>query len=473
MTATKKHLDLDDEENEDELKINKDFSERYERYRSKEVLQQLKDKYGDQIWQSEEEESEDADDSKDDESSDESSELDESELFDEKFLRVLGALKTKDRTIYDQEAVFYSKEDVVDLDAKKELKRQARKQAKEKSTVKEKMDLNDYHKKLIKEKKGLTAEDEELANQQEQPNTGIGYYQELSRLKQDLLQAAGDENDQDDLIVGKKVEYTADETAKKDAKTILETKSKEDEYIKKLNKYWKSDDLTKNELFLRDFIINKTYRSDDEDEATNLGEQKTSNKAKDYQEEEDRSEDEYDSDDSTHRKLVKTYESTRFHHQEPDADKIKRFPRQMESIRDIALKKKKSDKRTELKERKKQQKDAELKKLRELKRNEIRHKISLLEKTTGTQLSAKLKEIDIDTLVDDTDFDAEKYDQKMAELFNDAYYGIEEQDDSEKPKFEYDSEIDEGKYYDELDQGLIADGDDYKGTIFIRNQLNF
>lgn len=48
--------------------------------------------------------------------------------------------------------------------------------------------------------------------------------------------------------------------------------------------------------------------------------------------------------------------------------------------------------------------------------------------------------------------------------FNDEYYGVEE-NASEKPKFEYDSEVDEEKHYDELDQGLVADDDDYKGEI--------
>lgn len=417
MGTTKKKLDLTDDNNEDELQINKEFSERYERYRSKEVLQQLKDKYGDQIWQSEASESDEQEDSEGDDS-DSSSEVDDAELFDEKFLRVLGALKTKDKAIYDQNAVFYTKDDVVDLDRKKELKRQAKEQSLSKSSRTEKLDLIGYHKKLIKEKKGLTAEDEELENQTEEPKTSLGYYEELKSIKQDLLKAAGDENDEDDLIVGKKVlELSDDEAEKKNPKTILETKSKEDKCIKKLSKYWKSESLDKNEQFLRDFIIQKAYLSDEEEEK--IDEQ--SGWSKQQLEEEERSEEEYDSDDSTHRKLVKTYESTRFHHEEQDAEKIKRFPRQIESIRDIALKKKKKEKRTEMKERKKQQKEAELRKLRELKRNEIRDKISLLEKTTGTKLESKLKDVDIDVLVDDTEFDGKKYDEMIASLVSGAF----------------------------------------------------
>lgn len=414
MGTIKKKLDLTNDNNEDELQINKEFSERYERYRSKEVLQQLKDKYGDQIWESEASQSDDQENSEGDESDSSSEELDEAELFDEKFLRVLGALKTKDKAIYDQSSVFYSKDDVVDLDQKKELKKQAKKQLTDKAGKTEKLDLVGYHKKLIKEKKGLTAEDDELENQTEEPKTSLGYYEELKSIKQDLLKAAGDEDGEDDLIVGKRVlEPSDDEPKRNDPKTILETKSKEDKCIKKLSKYWKSDKLDKNEQFLRDFIIHKTYLSDDEEQEADQTEKDWS---KQQQEEENRSEEEYDSDDSTHRKLVKTYESTRFHHEEPDAEKIKRFPRQIESIRDIALKKKKQEKRTEMKERKKQQKEAELRKLRELKRNEVRDKISLLEKTTGTKLGSKLKEVDIDMLVDDTEFDGEKYDQMIANL---------------------------------------------------------
>lgn len=419
MATTKKKLDLTDDNHDGDLQINKEFSERYERYRSKEVLQQLKDKYGDQIWESEASESDEHEDSEDDSESS-SDEVDDSELFDEKFLRVLGALKTKDKAIYDQNAVFYTKDDVIDLDRKKELKRQA-KESLGKPSKTEKLDLIGYHKKLIKEKKGLTAEDEEMENQTEEPKTGLGYYEELKSIKQDLLKAAGDENDEDDLIVGKKVlELSDDEAAKNDPKTILETKSKEDKCIKKLSKYWKSESLDKNEQFLRDFIMKKAYLSDEDEEEEKADGQP--DWTKQQLEEEDRSEEEYDSDDSTHRKLVKTYESTRFHHEEPDAEKIKRFPRQIESIRDIALKKKKKEKRAEMKERKKQQKEAELRKLRELKRNEIRDKISLLEKTTGAKLASKLKDVDIDMLVDDTEFDGDKYDQMIANLVSVVFW---------------------------------------------------
>lgn len=456
--SNKKQLDLgsDEEINEDKININKEFSERYDRYREKEVLQHLKDKYGDQIWQSEEESESNSIDEEDSDE-DDSSEIDEAEIFDEKFLRVLGALKSKDETVYDQNSVFYTKEDIVDLDAKKELK----KQAKEKINghKQKKMDLNDYHVKLIKEKKGQTVEDDELENEQQQPKTGIGYYEELRSIKKDLLDAAGDENE-DDLIIGKKIIEYNDED-KQDVKAILETKSKEDKYIKKLNKFWKSDNLNKNDQFLRDFIINKTYLSND-DQETDKDAKKIDNLVK---EDEEKSENEYDSDDSTQRKLVKAYESTRFHHEQPDSDMVKRFPRDIESIRDLALKKKKSDKRAEQKERKKQQKEAELKKLRELKRNEIKNKVQLLEKTT--KLSSKLKDLDIDMLVDDTDFDAEKYDQKMAELFGDDYYRVEG-DEQEKPKFEYASDVDDEKYYDELDQGIMCSN---ASSIFKKNYL--
>ena len=41
------------------------------------------------------------------------------------------------------------------------------------------------------------------------------------------------------------------------------------------------------------------------------------------------------------------------------------------------------------------------------------------------------------------DFDAEKYDQKMKEVFNQDYY--HEEEDAEKPEFPYDPDIDDGK----------------------------
>jgi protein KRI1 len=439
----KKVLDLDSGDELNELQINKAFSERYENYRSKEVMQRLKDKYGDQMWQSSEEGEDDDVNSDDDAESEDDTEQVEKEVYDETFLRVLGALKSKDAAIYDKSKRFYD-------DAKEATEDQVPNKSNAKSTSNDKpakMDLVAYHTKLLKEKKGVTEEDEQLMQRTNEGDKG--YYRELADIKKELISAANDDSD-DDLIVGKRVEIpTADGIKTVDPKDFLSQKSKEDKHIGKLASFWNSDTLNEKDRFLRDYFMNKQFvvNSEDSDEDAD-----TKDHGRSAHKEE--SEAEVDSDDETQRNLVKAYESTRFHHEEVDGVLIKSYPRNVESIRDIALKQKKSDKRAEQAERKKQQKEAELKKLRELKRDEIRKKIQMLEKTSGSKLGHKLKEIDLDMLVDDTEFDADKYDAKMAALFNDDFYG--DADDNEKPKFEYDSDIDDCEYEQIGDQGLLA-----------------
>lgn len=456
--SNKKQLDLDsdDEQSLNELPINKEFSERYENYRSKEVLQRLKDKYGDQMWQSSEDEEGDegerdrSGDDSDDESEDDEEKV-ERELYDENFWRVLGALKSKDDAIYDSNKRFYEESKSTENDGPSGNEKITKKEAKAVDQS-AKMNLVDYHKMLLKQKSGVTEEDEQLLQQSAKQEKG--YYRELDDIKQELISVANNAEDEvgddDDLIVGKKVEIPVDTVKSADPKQFLQQKSKEDVHIGKLTTFWNSSQLTEKDRFLRDYFMNKEFlvQSDDDLESDDQPKDNLINA-------EDREmEAEVDSDDETQRNLVKAYESTRFHHEEEDGVVIKSYPRDIESIRDIALKQKKSEKRAERVERKKQQKEAELKKLRELKRDEVRKKIQLLEKTSGRKLSHKLKEIDIDMLVDDTEFDSDKYDEKMAALFNDDFY--DDAEDDEKPNFEHDSDIDDCEYDQVGDQGLIA-----------------
>ena len=45
----------------------------------------------------------------------------------------------------------------------------------------------------------------------------------------------------------------------------------------------------------------------------------------------------------------------------------------------------------------------------------------------------------------DEEFDPEKHDKKMQEIFNDQYYQVDEGD--QKPEFPFDEEIDDGLLY--------------------------
>lgn len=177
-----KLLDSDSSSEEEEIQINESYAERYENWRKKEEYQKLKAKYGDQIILSESSglESSDSEDTSD---SDTTNNQLNSEIFDEKFLRVYSALKTNDPKIYDEHFRYLdgvgedaepnrdaneeeednnaneeddANDEEEDKDANEEIgaKNERPKKKKEKQ-----MNLIDYHKKLLKEKDGVTEED--------------------------------------------------------------------------------------------------------------------------------------------------------------------------------------------------------------------------------------------------------------------------------------------------------------------------
>uniref|UniRef100_A0AAY5EB03 Protein KRI1 homolog n=1 Tax=Electrophorus electricus TaxID=8005 RepID=A0AAY5EB03_ELEEL len=85
-----------------ELKVNKKFAENYDKYRQKEELQKLKDRYGDQ-------DREGSSSSSDSESDDES-EMELDPRLERDFYRTLSLLKKKDPKIYQKDVNFYTEQ---------------------------------------------------------------------------------------------------------------------------------------------------------------------------------------------------------------------------------------------------------------------------------------------------------------------------------------------------------------------------
>ena len=212
-----------------------------------------------------------------------------------------------------------------------------------------------------------------------------------------------------------------------------------------LKSFWSKKDLGEDEKFLKDYILNKRYldQSDDEEEEDD-GEKPYDAKAHDS-----------DSDLSADERTVKEMEDFEhkfnFRFEEPDPEFIKRYPRTIkDSVRTKdSSRKKKREEVKERKEREKQAKRDELKQLKALKRKDIMDKLNKLKKIAGSE------ELDFENVDLDGDFDPEEYDKKMAKVFEN-YDATEVENEGEKPEFsDLDSDLE-----NELD---TENWDDYAG----------
>ncbi|NXH21844.1 KRI1 protein, partial [Bucco capensis] len=119
-----------------ELRVNKEFAQRYRQYRRREEIQRLQDRYGN------------AGSSSQSSSSDEEEEEEEVHLdpqLEKEFYRTLALLKTRDPRIYQQDLSFYSHPGNEEEEEEEEEQ--------EKVSAKP-MYLKDYERKVMLEKEG-------------------------------------------------------------------------------------------------------------------------------------------------------------------------------------------------------------------------------------------------------------------------------------------------------------------------------
>ncbi|XP_053573901.1 protein KRI1 homolog [Bombina bombina] len=407
-----------------QLKINRKFAERYDRYREKEELQKLKDRYGDV-------QDDDDDDDVSSSESEEDDELVDDPTLDKEFYYTLSLLKKKDPRIYQEEVSFFKDEGPSTVDGNKSF-------SKEKP-----MYLKDYERKVILEKEGKyedeeDSDDEDDVEERERAYSPT-YLEEQKQIKESFRKFVEDSDDDDDEV---NEETTANLLTKR-IKTKKEQDKEEEEYIawlkgrkevkdkddvKELNylkDYWSNPALEEGEKFLRDYILNKEYveeeeseeEDDDDDERTPILEEAPCVS---------------DSEDEGELFLKKQEDFERkynFRFEEPDSGLIKTFPRTIaQSVR--AKDDRRKEKREEIKERKKKEKEKkqeELKQLKNLKRKEVLERLEKLKQLTGE----KVLGVNEEDLLED--FDPEKHDRIMEKCFGDDYYGITE---DQKPQFE-------------------------------------
>ncbi|XP_070779371.1 protein KRI1 homolog [Enoplosus armatus] len=416
-----------------ELKINSQFAQKYDKYRQKEELQRLKDRYGDRAGESGSESSE---------SSSDDSEVELDPEVERDFYRTLSLLKKKDPKIYQTDATFYS-EDASTSEEKPSTSKEAVKP----------MYLKDYERKVILEKEGKYEDDDDSDDEEaiarrieaEKRAASPSYIQEQRELRESFRQfiqesdddneeeEEGSERDERSQLLTRRIK-TQEEKDKEEEDYVEWLKGQADlegadevKDMKYLRDYWNDPELDEKECFLRDYVLNKGYLDGDHDDE----------RIPSYDEVvQDDVEDSEEEGETFLERQADFERSYNFRFEEPDAQQIKTYPRSIAtSVRSKDDSRKR--KREEVKERKqkeKEQKREQLKQLKNLKRNEIMEKLKRLQELTGNEQLA-FSQVDLEG-----DFDPQQHDQLMQKFFGDGYYGEEEE---EKPQFDDDDEPEE------------------------------
>uniref|UniRef100_A0A3B3TTH7 Protein KRI1 homolog n=1 Tax=Poecilia latipinna TaxID=48699 RepID=A0A3B3TTH7_9TELE len=281
-------------------------------------------------------------------------------------------------------------------------------------------------------------EDDDDSDEEEARAASPSYIQEQKELKESFRKFVEDSDEEEEeegeasKLLTRRIK-TQEEKDKEEADYVDWLKGQaeldgpeEVKDMKYLRDYWNDPQLDDKERFLRDYVLNKGYldeEEDNDDERCAL-----------VQEDVDDSEEEGESFLERQEDFERSYN---FRFEEPGALQIKTYPRNIAtSVRTKDDRRK--QKREEVKERKlkeKEQKREQLKQLKNLKRKEIMDKLQQLQELTGNEQLA-FSQADLDG-----DFDPNQHDQLMQKFFGDEYYG---QDEEEKPQFD-----DEGNEMDE------------------------
>ncbi|XP_065905108.1 protein KRI1 homolog isoform X2 [Dysidea avara] len=392
------------------LTINKNYAQKYNKWKKSEELNKLKEKYGDEG---------DSDSS--------SSEIEDdtahgvTAVNDKDFLKTLSLLKDKSPKIYSHSTKFYASEDESDSE-------------KNKVPQTKPIYLKDYERNQLLEKgsKAFISDSEDNYDEATSSKT-LSYAEEQEKLKQNVRSAIAEaDNDTNEDFLSLRVK-TKEEKKKdeedylrwiKGQKNKLPSKDKQD--LDALRRYWNDPHLTEDEKFLRDYILNKEYL--DKDECIPTYSEIVGSSAE--------SEDERAVDEQE--KFERKYN---FRFEEPDSEFIASYPRTISgSVRATSTKRKTKRKERETrKEKEKEKRKEELKRLKNLKREAIMDKLDKLKSVTGNEMVGFAE----DDFV--TDFDPDQYDKRMSTVFGEKYY---ENDETEKPIFPSDEELDDYQDWD-------------------------
>lgn len=296
-------------------------------------------------------------DDEDEELSESSTDVDEKikneEIFDKDFLKCYSALKRKDDKIYDKDVKFFQQK--VEDESKEELDSLLNPN---KKVSKPKMTLLDHQLSLkedgIDEIEQIRLGEDEPVKERIKPMLSH-YERELDDLKKEILKAGEDDDsdsDSGDFLIRKDVSSNHQPVIAKTRKSKIEAIPDDgDTDIKELKTIWSnSKELSDEDKFLRDYIINKRYISniveDDEPNDASRYFSKDIDKLSDIEPDSD--------DEETKKSKSRKIARAKFHSDEVKFDEIKRIPRNAtQTIRDLNEKRMKKEKRLKKVEKRK------------------------------------------------------------------------------------------------------------------------
>ncbi|XP_067088411.1 protein KRI1 homolog isoform X2 [Osmerus mordax] len=400
-----------------ELKINSKFASKYEKYRQREELQRLKDRYGAQ--------GDESDSGSSESESDEDSEVELDPQQDKDFYRTLSLLKKKDPKIYQTDTQFYTEPAGSGSTGQPSSSQKPQKA----------MFLKDYERKVILERGGKYDDDEEEESDDEEAvkrrerAASPSYIQEQRDLKESFRHWVQDSEEEEGsggeepLLTRRSRTQEEKEREEQDYVEWLKGQAQlqgpeELQDLSYLREYWNDPQLDEKERFLRDFVLNKAYLEGDQDRVPSYDE---------VVQEEVQDSSEEGEDFLLKQEVFERHYNFRF--EEPDSQKIKTYPRSIATSVRCSDERRREARalRRDRKERERLQKQQQLQHMKNLKREEILGRLQRLQQLTGSQEDGfSLSHLQ-------GDFNPEQHDMMMQEMFGEQYYG---EDEEEKPQFD-------------------------------------
>ncbi|KAI9105939.1 KRI1-like family C-terminal-domain-containing protein [Phlyctochytrium arcticum] len=400
----------DDEEDEVSFTINERFAHRYDNKKRHEELTNLKAKYGDDY------EEEDEDDT--DEEEDEFGELVTPEV-DAQIMKTIATIRAGKAEVYDSSKEFFSEKDIQAAREKWEEKKRAAK------TADKPMRLKDFHREQLLG--GIATEDDDARDSPTSP-TKLSFAQEQALLKNEFKKAVVDISTEEedvhdnDLLV--KRDRTADELQDDEEdyrRFLLENMATDTgKGLKEYRDFKQTESTDPQEAFLMNYILSRGWMD------------KEATRTPTY----DEIVGEDDISDVEAVEAAEEFERKHnFRFEEEGSTQIVTHAREIDGTL-----RRKDDKRKRQRESKasRQSEEAlkkaeELKRLKNLKKEEIMKRLEKIKEIAGTDIPG-LEESDLLN-----DFDANEFDQKMAQAFDEQYYDKEEE--NLKPDFGDDIDI--------------------------------